>query len=131
MTAQILSWPAPAAQETPRRIGAWSRHYRFADVVSRLALGCFSTRVQIEHLRVLVRKDGMPAPVNPRIRGGQVLRGADAVCARSQWDRAQLEAWLDRPGPDAPPMAGQIIAAPQSLRNEMAARAARMAGGRA
>lgn len=134
LTARILSWPASDAQASiPPRIGAWSRRYRFVDVVARLALDCFTPRVQIEHLRILVAKDGMPAPINPRIYGGKVLRGAAAVGTRSEWDRAQIEAWLHQPGPDAPVVAALEIAppAPQSLRDEMAARAIRMVGGRA
>lgn len=131
MSAQIIEFTPSAPASAPARIGVWSRRYRFAEVVARLAFDCFSPRVQIEHLRTLVRKDGMPAPINPRIYGGRVLRGADAICARSEWDRAQLEAWLHRPGPDAPPVEIAHAPAPQSLRDEMAARAARMAGGRA
>ena len=125
MSAQILQFAGAAD-----RRHAGPRRYRFAEMIQRLALVDYSERSQIEHLRQLVRLDGLPAPINPRLRAGGVLRGADAVGRRSWWDAAEVDAWLARPGPGAPPAPGAIAipAARGSLHDEMRARAAALAG---
>lgn len=127
MSASLL--PFDRGPRTPAPV---LRRYRLIDLVHRLALEDLSSRQQLVRLRQLARLDGLPLPINPRVWGDQVRRGAAAICSSSLWDAAAIDAWLHRPGPGHPPIPAAAAALPSpviDLHAAMRARAIRIATG--
>lgn len=139
MSADLLSFPSrPAfagsdAIARPARFGGSCltalRRYRLADLVAVLALEALVRRSQIDRLRQLARIDGLPLPLNPRIWAGQRCRGAEAICAASEWDAAEVDAWLHRPGFPPPAAQGTVPDLPLDLHAAMRSRAVVLAAG--
>jgi hypothetical protein len=86
--------PAPHAGGAGYRM-----QYGFADMVRMLGMGSMETRAAIRLMRHLVRLDGLPAPLTPRIVVSTVLKGGDAICKQSRWDAGQVDWWLRQHGP--------------------------------
>jgi hypothetical protein len=82
----------------------------------------------VERIRKLIEKCDFPAPAAPRIWGGKVLEGADAVHAHARWHRQLVDAWFDNRTPPA-----LRVVVDNAERNAAAglldARAAELAGG--
>jgi hypothetical protein len=144
MSAQLIPFPGPAHGPAhgpaagpalvPLRVpvGPVLRFYDCAQVARLVGLigPRVTPRARIDHLRRLVATAGLPAPHTHRWRKGKHCTGAAAVCARSLWDAAKVDAWLDRPQPGAP---GSQAAYPEpgrgtDLREQMRARAIAIAG---
>jgi hypothetical protein len=112
------------------RRGRYARRYRFVDMVHALALESYSQRVQIDRLRALAKQSGLPTPLNHRVWQGRPIFGADAICIRSEWDAAEVEAWLHAPdGPGLPPIP-PAMAMPAPVYDLHAEMKRRAAGGR-
>lgn len=112
------------------------RRYRLLDLARLLALDAMERRSQITRLRILARIDGLPLPLNPRVRKGVLLRGPQSIDARSEWDAAAFDAWLNRPVPPAPSAACGDTAPPlyasasgENLREALRGNAIRLAAG--
>lgn len=125
MSAQLLEFPVSAVPAAPRLV---LRRYGLGDMVRLCLIERLTRRSQIEHLRQLTRVDGLPAPISHRMWNGHVLRGADAICAASQWDAAAVDAWAHRPGPAAPALSA-VPPIPPGLRASLAQRARALAAG--
>ncbi|QQN75026.1 hypothetical protein [Croceicoccus sp. YJ47] len=116
--------PAPA--EPARAFRSRPRNYRLSDMARLLGMEDNHPRTIIERLRLLAEQMGLPLPRNPRIYRGKIQRGAMAIGAKSQWDAAAVEHWLDRP--TCPPGgAAKAPPAPSNLRAVMADRAQKLA----
>jgi hypothetical protein len=124
MSAHLLRFSAaPAVLRMPQR------RYRVHDLAWQLALEDLSPRQQVERLRQLARLAGLPLPLNPRIWKGKMQHGADAICAASLWNAAEVDAWLHQPDPVSPAMAA-CPPPPPSLHAEMRSRALHLASSR-
>lgn len=109
-------------------------------VAWRLRWNTLATRTIVAKLRALHQQCGFPAPINARLikvgadRNGNprhaLATGADAITTRSLWDRDEVEAWCDTPTP-APAASPARLARHRHIREDMAHRAARIAGARA
>lgn len=125
--------PLPPAQQprapfrfTPRR----ASEIGLAGISVRLGIADRASRTIINKVRLLIDLSGFPTPKTPRFRCGKRLTGADAVDARSVWDRDQVEAWFEG---DLPPdiAAAQGEAERGNLRARLAENARQMVGGAA
>jgi hypothetical protein len=105
----------------------------FAEVAIALALdGYTRNAIIIQKLRVLANPKyahAMPLPINPRIVGGRLKSGPDAICAASIWSRRQFEYWRNGNSPDGGPNAVGCGLDAQTSARLLAEGAARLAGG--
>ena len=100
--------------------------YAPGDLARLLGLRDYAPRTIIDYLRAMARDEGLPLPKTPRLRGGRIVRGPDAIHRRSRWDAERVDAWLAlRDGGDPCPPAAP------ALRTQLARRAAALAGGAA
>lgn len=141
-TAQIIAFPVFAQQQRPSQpMHRQSREnlprdrMTFAEVAIALALdGYARNAIIIQKLRVLANPKyahAMPLPINPRIVGGKLKSGPDAICAASIWSRRQFEYWRTGNSPDGAPNAGGHGADAQTSARLLAEGAAKLAGVRA
>tara|TARA_Y100000815_G_scaffold262104_1_gene275119 strand:- start:222 stop:626 length:405 start_codon:yes stop_codon:yes gene_type:complete len=97
--------------------------YAIGDVARLLKIRHFDSRTIIRKLRALAEEKDMPLPTTPRIYGGKVVTGAQAICLRSRWCAERFDGWhetQDGPEPDLP--------ASSALHARMAERARQLAG---
>lgn len=139
MSAQLIPFPATAPGAMPAAVASpvpppvppathGRRHYTLADMARLLDWYALRPVTIIRRLRTLVDKEGLPAPLGRRLYKDRLCHGGRAVCAASRWDAAQVDAWLHRPGPTAPP-AHLPPPAPPAVHNAMAHRARQLAAG--
>jgi hypothetical protein len=114
---------APAAE--PLR----ARQHRRTEVdllwiAGQLGLTHHAPRTIIAKVRLLAEQSGFPLPKTPRFVAGVRKTGAEAIDARSIWDRDPVERWLED---DRPP--AESAALTQLRRNNVAEEMGRRAQG--
>lgn len=116
MTGRILPFPAASS----------ASEYRFGRVVALLGMGALDSRTQLEQLRALAEREGMPLPKNPRFWRGIRQLGAASIGRKSVWNARAFDEWHETRGSNAAPVAsprgGRPAAAP-GLREAMQRRA--------
>lgn len=99
------------------------RFMNVRELAGRLGLGNCAARTAIKRLRLLHDQGGLPEPRSPRFVKGQLITGARAIDARSQWDRAQILGWLETGFAPLPAEAASSAGQAEQLRAKLAARA--------
>lgn len=132
LTASVLSFPVrpahpPAPTVTPAVLRRRESEVDVPELQARLGWQAASRRTVIEHLRILFRKAGLPAPKNPRIVKGELLAGDRAIHAGSVWHRVVIDDWFDDRTPPAS-RAALAQATRNRVRADLADRARRIAG---
>lgn len=64
-------------------------------VARQLRLERFELRTVVAHVRAHIASAHFPPPVSSRLRHGQPLGGAAAVTPKSEWLRAEVDAWVE------------------------------------
>jgi hypothetical protein len=104
----LILFPPSRAATTPRRLLALAplatprraSDIDVAGVAELLFMARRPPRFIVAMIRLLVEKEGFPAPRSLRFVAGRRMTGADAVWTRSIWERDAVERWLDE---DLPP----------------------------
>ena len=97
------------------------------ELAGRLGFGDASPRTVIARLRVLHLQAALPLPITPRIVGGTLLQGAEAIHWRSQFDRAEIMAWIEDGASNCAPTRPAAQDAPSRIRQTRASLASRAA----
>lgn len=137
--ATILPFPAsrvapPAAIKAPATLpatGGRRCEYAVGDLARMLGISHFAPRTIIEMLRVKARHDGMPLPKTPRLRGGKLVAGPQAIWLHSRWDAERFDGWKAEHDGDGPcPPASAALRAELARRAEAIGQRARLTGKR-
>ena len=97
-------------------------HIRLPDLAHLLGIAYRPRRGQIDHIRQLTRACGFPAPIGIRMVDHKEVRGAEAVYARSRWDKALVDHWFEERERPADRASADALAK-ASLRASLATRA--------
>lgn len=93
-----LSFRHPS--ERVATFGCRATEIGLSGIASRLKMSGRPMRAVIAAIRILVKDCGFPPPRSPRFVNRKRMTGADAVWARSIWDRDEVDQWFES---DTPP----------------------------
>lgn len=110
--------PAPILPSTSGR----RCEYAVGDLARMLGIAHFAPRTIIDLLRVKAQHDGMPLPKTPRVWGGRLVSGPQAIWLQSRWDAELFDGWHAASGGNEP-----CPPASAALRADLARRAERIA----
>lgn len=100
-------------------------------IARRLGIVHQLPRTIVKKVRLLADKAGFPLPKTPRFVGAVRMTGANAIDARSVWDRDAVDLWFEGDRPRAETQ-GMALARQSAARAEMAKRGLQLLqGGRA
>ncbi len=129
--ATIIDFPAPrlaalpAAPEPAATLPSTSGRrceYAVGDLARMMGIAHFAPRTIIDLLRAKARHDGMPLPKTPRVWGGKLVSGPQAIWLHSRWDAELFDGWQAAGDGDNP-----CPPASAALRADLARRAERIA----
>ncbi|MDP9412683.1 MAG: hypothetical protein M3Q08_01020 [Pseudomonadota bacterium] len=105
MSATLHEFPRSArrAPVSPTPVAPCGRlseqEFGLFDIARRLGRGDATVRTLVGLVQQLILRKGFPPPKGYRQWKGELLQGWQAVCAKSRWPRAAVEAWFDNAFP--------------------------------